>query len=268
MQEYTILPRLGIDPQDFWQEVNDLADRHQAEPMLVYLHLLIKKMHQKKMPIKRQDLVQMGEKLCYYKGVESWFERINNYLNHKRGDRHAPHQDQPIKVRHYLISAGLKEIIEGCRIYPSFNRVYASEYFYDEQELPIFPKMLITDTSKTQFLFRINKGLELPRDNINKHMPEQQRPIPFSNIIYIGDGLTDVPSMAVVKQQGGHAMSIYDPQPLHNNNRKGLAVCQELLKAKRIDFYAEADFTPGSQLEKLTHLTLDYVSEKILFAQK
>ena len=257
MQEYTILPHLGINPEQFWQQVNEVADNEQAEPMLVYLHLLIEKMQQKQILLKRHDLVKMGAQLQYFQGVEDWFKRINEYVKQQ--------QQGNINIKHYLISAGLKEIIEGSDLFSQFERVYASEYFYDEQQYPCFPKMLITDTSKTQFLFRINKGLELPRQNINAHMPEQQRPIPFSNIIYIGDGLTDVPSMAVVKQQGGHALSVYDEKEQIDNERRGLQVCQQLLRAQRIDFYAPADFRPNSQLEKLTRLTIDYVMQKIAF---
>lgn len=258
MQEYTILPELNISAEDFWEEVNAIADTEQAEPMLIYMRLLIEKMQKKNMTFSRKRLVNMGDKIQYFAGVRTWFERINNYVEKQIKGQ--------IKIRHYIISAGLKEILEGCSIYGYFHQVYASEYSYDGGQ-PGYPKMLITDTSKTQFLFRINKGLEKPRENINIYMPENKRPIPFSNIIYIGDGLTDVPSMAVIKQQGGHALSVYNSDQIESS-RKGFEVCCDLLKANRIDFFAKADYSENSQLEKLTKLILDYLMQKIDFHNK
>ena len=156
-----------------------------------------------------------------------------------------------ITVKHYLVSSGLTEIIEGTKIYKNFANVFASEYWFDVYDLP-FPKRVISDTGKTQFLFRINKGIEDLGESINAHMPEDQRPIPFSNMIYFGDGDTDVPSMALLKKNGGHAIAVHDPS---ENADK----CVDLFKAGRCDFYAGADYSKGSDLFKRTCLLLDRI---------
>ena len=113
-----------------------------------------------------------------------------------------------MQLRHYLVSSGLTEIVEGTSIYKRFHNVFAREYWFDAYDLP-YPKRVITDTGKTQYLFRINKGVEDLGESINQHMPEGARPIPFANMIYFGDGDTDVPSMAVMRKNGGHAVAVY-----------------------------------------------------------
>src|SRR5262249_19119321 len=131
-----------------------------------------------------------------------------------------------VKLQHYLISAGQKEILDGVSIRRHFRRIYASEYHFNHHGVATFPKFLVTDTLKTQFLFRINKGIEDVNRSINEHMPEDQRPIPFHNIIYVGDGMSDVPSMALTTKSGGHAVAVYDPR-----KRGGRASCVRLLDA-------------------------------------
>ncbi len=140
-------------------------------------------------------------------------------------------------MRHYLVSSGLTEIIEGTSIYPRFHNVFASEYWFEAYETP-FPKRVITDTGKTQYLFRINKGIEDLGVGINEHMAEDARPIPFANMIYFGDGDTDVPSMAVMRKNGGHAIAVHTPG-------KSKAKCVDLFRAGRVDFFAPADYRRG-----------------------
>ena len=154
-------------------------------------------------------------------------------------------------LRHYLVSSGLVEIIEGTTIFKRFHNVFASEYWFEAYDLP-YPKRVITDTGKTQYLFRINKGVEDLGESINQHMPEEARPIPFANMIYFGDGDTDVPSMAVMRKNGGHAVAVYPPG-------KSKAKCVELFKAGRCDFFAPADYRAGSDLFKRTCLLLDRI---------
>ena len=156
-----------------------------------------------------------------------------------------------VTVRHYLISSGLTEIIEGTSIFKRFHNVFASEYWFDAYDLP-YPKRVITDTGKTQYLFRINKGIEDLGESINHHMPEDQRPIPFANMIYFGDGDTDVPSMALMRKSGGHAIAVHPPGKTKNK-------CVDLFKAGRVDFFAAADYRTGTDLFKRTTLLLDHM---------
>jgi hypothetical protein len=244
MQEYGFLPEIGIDPKEFWAESNRVAREHGADPLITYMHLLYKKAKEKGVRIDRQDLVEQGGRVELFPGVAEWFDDIATYVR-----EHA--QSQGVALRHYLISSGLTEIIEGTAIYPRFHNVFASEYWFEAYDLP-YPKRVITDTGKTQYLFRINKGVEDLGDSINQHMPETDRPIPFANMIYFGDGDTDVPSMAVMRKNGGHAVAVYTPG-------KSKAKCVDLFKAGRCDFFAPADYRAGSDLFKRTCLLLDRI---------
>jgi hypothetical protein len=242
MQEYAFLPTINTDPQAFWAESNRLARDHGADPLITYMHLLYKKAKERGVRIDRGDLVAQGRHVELFPGVEAWFDAIGEYVK-----THA--QSHGVVLRHYLISSGLTEIIEGTAIYKRFHNVFASEYWFEAYDLP-YPKRVITDTGKTQYLFRINKGVEDLGQSINQHMPEDARPIPFANMIYFGDGDTDVPSMAVTRKNGGHAVAVYPPG-------KAKSKCVDLFKAGRCDFFAPADYREGSDLFKRTCLLLD-----------
>ncbi|MEZ0301748.1 MAG: HAD family hydrolase [Hyphomicrobiaceae bacterium] len=246
MQEYAFLPKINTDPEAFWAESNRLAKEHAADPLITYMHLLYKKAKERNIRIDRRDLVAQGRHVEMYPGVEAWFDAIGGYVK-----EHA--QSHGVVLRHYLISSGLTEIIEGTSIYKRFHNVFASEYWFEAYDLP-YPKRVITDTGKTQYLFRINKGVEDLGDSINQHMPEAARPIPFANMIYFGDGDTDVPSMAVTRKNGGHAVAVYP-----SGQAKGKAKCVDLFKAGRCDFFAPADYRTGSDLYKRTCLLLDRI---------
>lgn len=242
MQDYAFLPQIGEDAAAFWKESNAIAKREGADGLITYMHLLYKKAKAKGVRIDREDLVAQGKRVELFPGVEDWFDAIADYIK-LRSESHG------VTLRHYVISAGLTEIIEGTSIYKRFHNVFASEYWFEAYEMP-FPKRVITDTGKTQYLFRINKGVENLGDSINQHMDEAARPIPFSNMIYFGDGDTDVPSMAVTRKNGGHAVAVYPP----NKSKKK---CVDLFKAGRCDFFAPADYRRGSDLFKRTCLLLD-----------
>src|SRR4051812_24814478 len=204
MQEYTVLPKIGVKPAEFWAKVNREARETESDQMLVYMRHIIEALEIAKVDVKREDLAAMAAKIVYFPGVTKWFARMNAYVKKRSAGR--------VKVQHYLISAGQREILEGVSIRKHFKRIYASEYHFNHHGVATFPKFLVTDTLKTQFLFRINKGLESVTESINEHMPEGQRPIPFHNIIYVGDGMSDVPSMALTKKSGGHGVAVYDPK--------------------------------------------------------
>ena len=244
MQEYTFLPKIGEDAKAFWAESNRIAQEHAADPLITYMHLMYQKAKAKNVRIDREDLVAQGRSVELFAGVTEWFDEISEYVKTRTEGR-------GVSVRHYLISSGLTEIIEGTAIYPHFHNVFASEYWFDAYDLP-YPKRVITDTGKTQYLFRINKGVEDLRENINQHMPEGNRPIPFGNMIYFGDGDTDVPSMAVMRKNGGHAIAVHPPG-------KARVKCMDLFKAGRIDFFAPADYRRDSDLFKRTCLLIDRI---------
>jgi haloacid dehalogenase-like hydrolase len=248
MQEYTFLPKIGEDPKAFWAESNRLAKEQGADQLITYMHLMYKKAKERSVRIDRDDLVALGRDVELFAGVESWFDDIAAYIKLRA-------ETDGVVLRHYMVSSGLTEIIEGTSIYSRFDNVFASEYWFDAYDIP-FPKRVITDTGKTQYLFRINKGLENMADSINDHMPEAMRPIPFANMIYFGDGDTDVPSMAVMRKNGGHAIAVHTPG-------KSKAKCIELFKAGRCDFFAAADYRRGSDLFRRTCLLLDRIMADI-----
>lgn len=255
MQEYTVLPKIGVEPAAFWALVNREARETESDPMLVYMRHIIEALEREKVDVKREDFAAMARAIEYFPGVATWFARMNAYV--KRRSRGQ------VKLQHYLISAGQKEILDGVSIRKHFKRIYASEYHFNHHGVATFPKLLVTDTVKTQFLFRINKGLEAITESINEHMPETQRPIPFSNMIYVGDGMTDVPSMALTKKSGGHTVAVFDPR-----GDKGRATCVKLLDAGRADFIAEADYRKGSKLSKRVELLLDAIIADVAYRRE
>ena len=257
MQEYTVLPELGIPAADFWEDVAEEAKQSESEPMLSYMRLLLERAEKKGMHLDKEKLAELAAKIQYFPGVETWFDRINKFIETETKET------SKITLEHYIISAGMKEILDGVSIKEHFANIFASAYYFGHDHVATFPKQLITDTTKTQFLFRINKGKQKLGENINEHTPEYKRPIPFPNMIYIGDGLTDVPSMAVTKQGGGHAIAVYAPDECKEKDR-----CKSLMGAGRVDFIAPADYSAGSVLEKRIKLLLKSVIANIEYQEE
>ena len=255
MQEYTVLPKIGVEPAQFWSMVNREARETESDPMLVYMRHIIEALERVRVDVKREDFAAMASAIEYFPGVTSWFTRMNAYVKKRSRGR--------VKLQHYLISAGQKEILDGVSIRKHFKRIYASEYHFNHHGVATFPKLLVTDTVKTQFLFRINKGLEAITESINEHMPEALRPIPFSNMIYVGDGMTDVPSMALTKKSGGHTVAVYDPK-----KQTQRAICVKLLDAGRADFVARADYRRSSRLSRRVELLLDAIIADIAYRRE
>lgn len=255
MQEYTILPKIGMRPKKFWADVE--ADRkvNDGEQIVTYMRLMLELADQKKVGIKKGMLRALAKRIKYYPGLSgrnSFFSRMNTLVRKKSKGK--------VQLRHYVISAGLKEILEGTEIRKNFHRMFGSEYHYNHYGAADFPKMIVNDTLKTQLLFRINKGKELPLESINTHMPPAQRAIPFQNILYIGDGLTDVPCMAVTMKEGGYSIAV------HGTTHKELNVCRDLWRAGRVHFVAKADYRPRSDLSLAVQTTLETMVQGVTFA--
>ena len=232
MQEYTFIPNVGMTPAEFWTESNTLAKERKMDGILAYMYVMLQKAHAARQSIRREDFVKLGKDLEFYPGVEDWFGRINQIG-----------EDLGVKVEHFIISSGLQEIIEGSSIYKYFNKVFACEFLYDENDVACWPKNVVNYTTKTQFLFRIKKGvLDISNDDdLNKYTPEDERPVPFRNMIYIGDGLTDVPCMKLVKANGGYSIAVYQK----GKKRK----VEDLIQHMRVDFIIPADYSEGSDLD-------------------
>jgi len=256
MQEYTVLPEIGIKKgKTFWDAVEKEALRTGGEDIVTYMRLMIEMSEHKHYPVTPKVLKSLAKNISYYPGVTTFFDRLNTYVKRQF--------DVDVKLRHYIISAGLKEIITGASIARHFYKIFASEYHYDAYDKAVFPKVIVNDTLKTQFIFRINKGKESLHENINLHMPVALRPVPFQNILYLGDGLTDVPCMTVIRKNGGYAVAVYKP-----GDSKGLSTCKKLQKAGRVDFIAEADYRSKKELERLVKLLLNSIVEGIRYARE
>jgi 2-hydroxy-3-keto-5-methylthiopentenyl-1-phosphate phosphatase len=256
MQEYTVLPEIGIRKgKDFWKAVEKEALATGGEEIVTYMRLMIEMSEHRHYPVTPAVLKCLAKNIRYYPGVKGFFERITAYVRTQL--------DPGVELRHYVISAGLKEILCGASIAGHFYKIFASEYHYDEYNRAVFPKVIVNDTLKTQFIFRINKGREALHESINLHMPPAIRPVPFQNILYIGDGLTDVPCMTVIRKNGGYALAVYEP-----GNKKGLKTCKELLRAGRVDFIAEADYRKNKELDRLVKLLLNNIVEGIRYARE
>ncbi len=211
---------------------------------------LVKAIDFKEKDLPKSVLQNLGQNVSYFAGVEQWFSQINDYIKSQ--------SKQQVNIKHYIISAGLKEILNGVTIKNEFANIFACEYYF-ENGVAKFPTIVVNDTSKTQYLFRINKGKEDVNDSINKHMPKEDRPIPFENILYIGDGETDVPCMTLTRENGGHAIAVYPPK-----NHKGKETCRQLFQDKRIDYFAPADYTKGEKLYQRVRYILDSMMANIL----
>ncbi|MCC6203097.1 MAG: haloacid dehalogenase-like hydrolase [Gammaproteobacteria bacterium] len=255
MQEYTVLPELGIDAARFWREVQDEVERTGGDRILAYMRLLVEKIEVNRKHLSRDALRRLAAGIQYFPGVEEWFTHVDDYVAARSGGS--------VQVRHYLVSAGLDEILAGISIRDRFERIYASQYYFDHHERAVFPTVVINDTAKTQYLFRINKGREETSQSINDYMPESARPIPFEHMLYIGDGLTDVPCMTVTKKYGGFAVAVHEP-----DNAGAIDVCRELVRAGRIDYFAPADYRAGSELEQRIRTILDLIIARIHFARE
>lgn len=233
MQNYAFIPSLGMTPAEFWAEANGFGRRNRIDGILAYMYIMLREAERKKLPFTREDLVEKGRQIELFPGVESWFSRINAFG-----------EAQGVRVEHYVISSGLREIIEGSSISHEFKEIYASEFYYDETGRPVWPKLAVNFTAKTQFVYRINKGvLDVSDDKtLNDSMPDDSKRVPFTNMIYIGDGLSDVPCMKMMRAYGGQAIAVYQ-----DANRTGV---EELLAKKRVDFIFPADYREGRPLEE------------------
>ena len=215
------------------------------DKILAYLRLMLKKAAEKGVAVTRNKFVELGKDIVYFPGVIEWFERINEY-GKERG----------VTIEHYVISSGLREIIEGSSIYKNFKQVYACEFLYDHNGVAVWLKTAVNYTNKTQFLFRINKGtLELYKDaELNSYTEEQNRRIPFRNMIYIGDGMTDVPCMKLVKLNHGQSIAVFP--------KRKKETAERLIRENRVDYITEANYTEGSELDGIVNTAIEKISSE------
>ena len=232
MEDYTFIPSLGMTPREFWTLANGFGHTNRVDGILAYMYTMIRESEKRNQPFTRESLREMGRDIVLFPGVKEWFGRINAFG-----------EEQGVQIEHYVISSGLREIREGAGISQEFREIYASEFYYDEAGRPVWPKLTVNFTAKTQFVYRVNKGvLDVSDDKtLNDSMPDDSKRVPFTNMIYIGDGLSDVPCMKMMRAYGGQAIAVYQA-----TNRLGV---EDLLAKGRVDFICPADYSEGTALD-------------------
>ena len=236
MQAQGYIQSVGYNVAEFWKETDQLAHEHGMDSNLAYMYKMVREA-EGNLILNRQALMDYGAKVQLFPGVETWFRRLREFG-----------KEQGVIVEHYIISSGLKEMIEGTVMAKNgdFERIYASSFYYNERGLAKWPAQAINYTNKTQFLFRIEKGtLDINDPAVNDYFPPDRIRIPFRNMVYIGDSDTDIPCMKLVNSNGGHSIGVYNPD---TGNRGKV---QKMMSDRRIRYYAPADYSEGSELEEL-----------------
>ena len=236
MQEYSFINAVGRKKDEFWAETHEMAKDQDSDGVLIYMLLMLEEAKKKGIKLTRKKLRTYGKDITFFKGVETWFERIRK-IGEKEG----------VIIEHYINSSGLLEIMEGTRIAKEFKAIFASSFYYDKEGCAIWPASAVNYTNKTQFLFKINKGILNIHDSekINSSVPEEEKRVSFSNMIYFGDGETDVPCMKLTRQLGGTSIAVY------NNSEASKEVAQRLYEQHRVSFTCPADYSKGSLVEEI-----------------
>lgn len=235
MREFISWPELSDNEKHrMWDDDRASHVREDEDRELFWMRKVTQYANLQPSRLTRRFLRKQGGNVTFFPGVEGFLAKIGSYVQETSSNS--------MICRQYIISSSIKEVIEGTRIASSFKYIFASMFHY-EGEKPTFPQILVNDAVKTQCLYRINKGREHWAEDVNEYMPVKERPVPFSNMIYVGDGLTDIPALAVVRRNGGFGVGVYS-----NTNKNNLAVLRELIDGERIDFAAEADYSDESVL--------------------
>lgn len=245
MQEYGFIKRLGLDPDHFWKKSNGLAVENQADPILAYMKLMIEESKAAGQPFRKKDFVDDGKTVRFYPGVVEWFKRISTYA-----------LERGVQLDHYIISSGLQEMIEGTKIASNFKRIFASRFMYDQKGVAVWPAIGLNYTTKTQFLYRINKGCEDISDNVgvNKFVEFEDRPVPFTHMIFLGDGETDIPCMRMLRSLGGYAVAVYRPK-----NAKSEKMAEKLINEERVNIAALADYRPNKDIDVFVRTVINKI---------
>lgn len=254
MQDEALFPVFGINPSHFWQRCGELVRDQGFDNELAYMKVLLDCLEMDRPT--NAGLRQLGSRLNFYKGLPEMFEEFQTGL---LGREHLAHG---ITVEHYIVSSGLKILIEGSRLAPYVRKIFGCEFAVDGNDRITFPKRVISHTQKTQFLFRINKGMLEMEEDVNDHMAPDLRPIPFQNMIYVGDGPTDVPCFTVMRRNGGHAIAVYNPDdPTRASFKKCYQLCTHADRVKNI---APSDFRQGSHLRLLLEEMVHEIADRIV----
>lgn len=244
MQEFGFIQAIGKDSRTFWEQNKKLSEENDASGILCYMYLMLQKAQAENISLSRSSFRKFGRDVELFKGVQDWFKLINDYG-----------KSVGVNIEHYINSSGLTEMIEGTSIAKEFKKIYACSFLYDVDGKAVWPAVAVDYTAKTQFLFKINKGIERISDNkrINEYVAEEDRPIPFKNMIYFGDGETDIPCMKLIKEQGGHSIAVYKP----GSTKKKTAA--KLINENRVNFVCSADYSENKEVHNVVKTIIDKI---------
>ena len=240
MQNYNFIPNLGLTPAEFWGKTEEVCVKHNMDKILGYMYVMMAECKARGIKLTREYLKSLGSGVELFKGVDTWFDRINAYG-----------EELGLRIEHYIISSGTKEIIEGCKVAKEFKRIYGCEFMYGDDKTAIWPKIAVNYTNKTQYVYRISKGAleESEEEKLNSATDDKDRRVNYENMIYVGDGMTDIPCMKVVKSRGGKAIAIYQNQQKEK--------VQNLVRDNRINYVCPADYREKSKMETIVKLILE-----------
>lgn len=242
MQAQGYIQSVGYEVDKFWKKSNELANENGMDSNLAYMYLMMEEARGT-LVFNRKALEDYGSRVSLFPGADTWFERIRQY-----GEEHG------VIVEHYIISSGLKEMIEGTAVAKAgaFEQVYASSFLYDDRGVAVWPAQVVNYTNKTQFLFRISKGvLDWNDPGVNDYFPPDEIRVPFRNMVYIGDSDTDVPCMKLVNSYGGHSIGVYNAE---TDDRSKV---HKMMRDNRIKYFAPADYSEGTELDLLVKAIID-----------
>lgn len=240
MQDYALIPDFGMKPKDFWAQANAWGEKNKVDQITASMYYIKKVADDKGILLTKSHFRKMGAHIDYYLGVEEWFGRINEYG-----------KCLGLEIEHFIVSAGLGSIIKGCSIAKNFKDIFACSYAYDDHERPIWPARIVNYTTKTQYISKINKGLGALEDRaVNEFSKDEDRPIPYTRMIYFGDGMTDIPSMKIIKDKKGHAIAVYKPKSKYKKN------AIKILSDDRVNFALPADYRENKEIDKVVKTIL------------
>ena len=245
MQEFGFIQAIGKTPEEFWKMSDEIAKGQDASNILAYMKLMFDEARKSGIKLRKEDFKKFGEQIELFNGVREWFSLINEYG-----------KSNGVRIEHYINSSGLAEMIEGSPIAGEFKRIFACSFLYNEKGEAEWPGVAVDYTAKTQFLFKINKGILSIRDNkkVNESQLEENKRIPFPSMIYFGDGETDVPCMKIVKMFGGNSIAVYDPRAERKKN-----IARKLLRQNRVNFMCPADYAKDGRMYRIVCAIIDKI---------
>ena len=242
MQAQGYIQSVNYDVKKISHESNKQAEENKMDQNLAYMYKMMVEA-EGNFVFNRKKLEEYGSKVKLFSVVAELFERIRYY-----GIRNG------VIVEHYIISSGLKEMIEGTQIAKNgaFEKIYASSFYFNEKGVAKWPAQVVNYTNKTQFLFRIEKGvLDVNDPCVNDYFAPEDIRVPFRNMVYIGDSDTDIPCMKLVNTYGGHSIGVYNPDTIDKKK------VYKMMNDNRIKYFVPADYSEGTELDLLIKSIID-----------